>query len=223
MHGPEARYRDRRRERVERYSRAVRWMKVILPVGALVLIGAIFLAGRDRAAVLDARSTAEMAALGTGMRLENPRFAGVTDDGDPFVVSADWAQPDGAMPNRVELGSPVGELRMGGETVVTVTAAAGALFRRDERLDLTGDVVLETSDGYRVTTPSIAVDLGSRTAQAPERLRATGPRGGIEADRVEVLKGADGGRDATIRFEGNVRVTWRPEAPGGNGTGTPAR
>jgi hypothetical protein len=46
-------------------------------------------------------------------------------------------------------------------------------------------------------------------------LHATGPRGGIEADRVRVVRGeAEGG--TTLLFEGDVRVTWRPEA-GGDG------
>jgi lipopolysaccharide export system protein LptC len=208
---PDARLR-RAQARVARHSRIVRWMKVALPVVALLLIGAIFLVGRERAAVFDADSAAQLAAMGTGMRLDNPRFSGVTEEGDPFVVTADWALPDGSVPNRIDLERPVGELQMPGQSV-TVTAAAGALFRKDERLRLDGDVVLETSDGYRVRTPSVEVDLAARTAEAPGRIHAEGPRGGVEADRVKVQRG-ESKDDVTIRFEGNVRVTWRPATAG---------
>ncbi len=220
---PDDRLRGRQR-RVRRYSRIVRWMKIALPVGAVLLIGMIFLVGRERAAIFDAGSAAQLAAVSTGMRLDKPRFSGVTEDGDPFVVTADWALPDGAMPDRIDLEKPIGELQMGDQTV-TVTAATGALFRKSERLHLSGDVQLETSDGYRVRTPSVEVDMAAKTAEARERVHAEGPRGGIEADRVRVVRGDGGKDDVTVRFDGNVRVTWRPEQrgdkPAGKGAGRP--
>ncbi|HET7408816.1 MAG TPA: LPS export ABC transporter periplasmic protein LptC [Paracoccaceae bacterium] len=211
MLAPEDRLRHTR-ARVERHSRIVRWMKIALPVVALLLIGAIFLVGRERAAVFDPGTAAQLAAMGTGMRLDNPRFSGVTEEGDPFTVTADWALPDGAVPDRIDLEKPVGELQMG-EQAVTVTAETGALFRDAERLRLKGDVVLETSDGYRIETPSVEVDLATKTAEAPRRLRAEGPRGSIEADRVRLTRG-EGADDLTIRFEGDVRVNWQPAGNG---------
>ena len=205
----------RRQARVQRYSRIVRRMKVALPLGALLLIAMIFMFGRERATVIDIEEAADAVALGAGLRLDNPRFAGVTEEGDPFVVTADWALPDGASPDRVDLEKPVGELHLPDETVVTVHAATGEFFRDKERLNLAGAVVLETSTGYRVETPRVEIDLDARAAVAPERLRATGPRGGIEADRLRVNRGAGNG-DATLRFEGDVRLTWQPDQ-GGNG------
>ena len=79
-----------------------------------------------------------------------------------------------------------------------------------------GDVVFETSDGFRAVMPRIEVDLASKVAVAPERLEATGPHGSIEADRMRMVRG-EGGKNATIRFEGNVRVNWRPEETGNGG------
>jgi lipopolysaccharide export system protein LptC len=210
--------RSRRQARIERHTRTVRRMKVALPLCAVLLIGMIFVFGRERPAVFDAEQAAEMVALSAGMRLSNPRFAGVTEDGDPFVVTAEWALPDGATPDRVDLERPVGELHMADKTVVTVRAATGELFRGDERLNLAGDVVLETSEGYRVETPRVELDLEGKVAVAPERLHATGPRGGIEADRVRVVRGVGKG-NTTVRFEGDVRVTWQPEESEKGGVG----
>ena len=215
MPRPDDRLRGRQAQ-VDRHSRMVRWMKIALPVGAILLIGAIFMVGRERATVFDARSVAEIAAVGAGMRLDNPRFSGMTADGDPFVVTAEWALPDGAMPNRIDLENPVGELQMGDQTV-TVRAAAGELYREDERMRLSGDVVLETSDGYRVRTPSVEIDMAAKTARAAERLHAEGPRGGIEADRVRIVRAGD--KEMTVRFEGDVRVRWRPEQASADGNG----
>src|SRR5690625_3186165 len=120
---PEDRHR-RARAGAARHTRAVRWMKFLLPIGALVVIGAIFLMGRERATIFDADTAAQLATVSTGMRLDNPRFSGLTDEGDPFVITADWALPDGAMPNRLTLENPVGNLRSG-KQALTVPAGTG--------------------------------------------------------------------------------------------------
>jgi lipopolysaccharide export system protein LptC len=202
--------RSRRQARIERRSRMVRHLKVALGIGAVLLIGTIFMFSRERAVVFDAEQAANMAVLGAGLKLDNPRFSGLTEDGDPFVVTAEWALPDGTAPDRVELEMPVGELHLADERVVTVRAASGELFRADDRLNLMGDVVFETSDGFQAKMPRVEVDLESKVVVAPARLHATGPNGSIEADRMRLVRGA-GTEEATIRFEGNVRVNWRPD------------
>jgi lipopolysaccharide export system protein LptC len=209
----EERHRSQRQARIERRSRTVRQAKVALAIGAILLIGTLFMFSRERAAVIDAEQAANMAVLGAGLKLDNPRFSGITEDGDPFVVTAEWALPDGATPDRVDLEKPVGELHLADSRVVTVRAATGELFRGEDRLNLNGDVVLETSDGYLARMPRVEVDLASKVVVSPSRMHAAGPRGSIEADRMRLVRGT--AKDGTIRFEGNVRVNWRPEEKGG--------
>lgn len=205
-------YLNRRAAEVRQYSVAVRLMKVLLPLGAIVLVGLIFMVGRDRSTIADAESAATAAALGAGMKLENPRFAGVTDGGEPFVVTAASALPDGVKPDRVDLDTPRGEIRLTGARTLIVTADEGTIFQSEERLTLDGSVVLETSDGYRATTGSVELDLDARRAHVPGRVQAEGPRGAIVANSLTVVDGSETGDDVVLRFEGDVRVNF---APGG--------
>ena len=66
------------RRRVRAYSRAVAWMKVLLPLAAVALIAAIFVSARDKSDLTKIFTAEELATLGAGLRLDNPRFAGHT-------------------------------------------------------------------------------------------------------------------------------------------------
>ena len=202
----------RRAAEIRQYSAVVRWMKVVLPIGALVLIGLIFVQGDDRGAVIDMQSAADAAILGAGLTLENPRFAGTTEDGQPFIVTAKSALPDGAVPNRIELDQPSGEVRLGDGMILTVTATSGEMFRKDELLHLNGDVTLVTSNGYRAETETVELDIAAKSAVVPHRVHAVGPRGGISADRMEVSQATGAKRLLNALFEGNVKVVFQPAA-----------
>lgn len=196
---------------VRQYSRKVRWMKVLLPICAVILIGMIFLSGRSREAATGVENAATAAALGAGLRLENPRFAGITENGEPFVITAASALPDGASPNRVDLERPNGELRLDDGRTLTITSGAGEYFRTQQRLLLTEAVTLKTSDGYLVRTEGIDMDLDGRVAVTDGPVTASGPAGELEADagRVEATRGQ---KAVILRFEGNVRLRLNPSA-----------
>lgn len=192
------------------YSRTVQWMKIALPIGAVLLIGTIFLVGRDRFESTPTQQIINAAALGAGLKLENPRFAGVTSDGNPFVVTALSALPDGAMPDRVELERPEAELRLDNGLSLTVESIAGEMFRAQERLNLDGEVILRTSDGYRADAPRVELDLAKRIAVLPDPVVATGPRGGVRADSLRIEQTGPTRNDMTAVFTGNVHVTFTP-------------
>ena len=195
---------------VRQYSRTVRWMKIVLPIAAVVLIGLIFLSGNTREAVIGVENAADAATLGAGLKLENPRFAGTTDNGEPFVITAISALPDGPMPNRVDLDRPSGELKMSDGRTLNVISEAGQFYRTDERLVLDGSVQLVTSDGYRIETDQVDMDLATRTAVAPEPFSAEGPIGTLRADRAR-METDEATDDVVLRFDGNVRMTFIPQ------------
>lgn len=199
------------RRRVRTYSRAVAWMKVLLPLGAVALIAAIFLTARDKSDLTKIFTAEELATLGAGLRLDNPRFAGLTEQGEPFAIRADWALPDSALPRLIDLKRPEGEIEMSDGRTISARAATGRMHREDKTLVLEGGVVLDTSDGYHIETGLIEIDLGAKTANAPGPVSGTGPRGQINAGSFRAAAGEGAAGAGQIWFENRVRLVFIPD------------
>jgi len=200
--------------RVRRYSRIVRAMKVALPLAAVALVAAIFLSVRDRGDLTDLFTPEELATLGAGLKLDNPRFAGVTSKGEAFAVQADWALPDSAMPTVVELAHPRGEIELTDGRKLTASAQGGRLLRQEKKLVLEGDVVLDSSDGYHMETALVEFDLEGKAAHAPGPVSGTGPRGRITAGSLRAEAGDEPGEPGKIWFENRVRLVFIPGEDG---------
>ncbi|HUF86366.1 MAG TPA: LPS export ABC transporter periplasmic protein LptC [Thermohalobaculum sp.] len=203
--------------RVRRYSRLVALMKIALPLGAVALVAAIFLSARDRGDLTEIFTPEELARLGAGLRLDNPRFAGLTPKGEAYVVHADWALPDSAMPRVVTLERPRGEIELANGRTIAVAAAQGELDRREKSAVLEGEVTVEDSDGYRVETARVELDFDARTARAPGPVSARGPRGSVEAGSMRAEAGPGDLADGQIWFENRVRVVFIPAHGAGDG------
>jgi lipopolysaccharide export system protein LptC len=199
---------------VRRYSRAVAWMKVLLPLGAVAVIAVLFLSAQKQGDLADIFTAEELITLGAGLRLDNPRFAGVTDQGEPFAIRADWALPDSAMPRLIDLERPKGEIEMNDGRTIAVSAASGQMRREQKILVLEGEVVLDTSDGYRVETELIEIDLAANTAKGPGPVTGTGPLGEIQAGSFRADAGKGGERNGQIWFENRVRLVFIPDTGG---------
>ncbi len=210
------------RAAVSRYSRRVRWMKVLLPVAALGLVAAIFVAGRTAETGQALLSAAEIAALGAGLRVDTPRIAGRTDDGSPFILRADWAEPDGVAADKVRLERPSGELTLADGRRLEGKAAEGRLQRAEGQIWFDGGVELATSDGYRFETERLRLLFSRREAESPGPVFAEGPSGSIAADTMQITQtapAAGGPAESRIVFQGGVRVLFippqaRPPEPG---------
>jgi lipopolysaccharide export system protein LptC len=192
----------------DRRARRVRFLKIALPAAAVALIAAVFLFSGRRA--VEGLSVGGLAIdPAEGLRLTSPRFTGETSSGQPFVVTADWALPDGPDPARVTLGPMRGQITLDPARRVTLQAAAGVLFPKDQRLTLGEGVVVTTSDGYRATVASAEIDFGAEAARAEGPVTGEGPLGRIEAGALRAAR--RDGQDY-IWFERGVRVLANPAA-----------
>lgn len=198
---------------VEGYSRWIKRMKVLLPLAAVFLISAIFLIGRwDDESLF---SPEELATLGAGMQLENPRFTGTTENGDPFVVSALRANPDGPSPEVITLDEPIGEMEMSNGRKINGRSDVGVMRRSKDELTLTGNVVITTSDGYRGNTEKLIIDTNRKSAVSPGPVNGFGPTGSISAGSFRIDRPIDRqgkeSKDLVIWFENRVRVILIPK------------
>ncbi|MEL6337720.1 MAG: LPS export ABC transporter periplasmic protein LptC [Pseudomonadota bacterium] len=200
-----------RQIRALRYSRFVRAAKIVLPIGALLLVASIFFSGEERGGIEDLLSPEEIARLGAGLRLDRPRFAGTTDGGEPFELSASAALPDGAMPEEIGLEEPRGRLTLREGIVIEVEAEDGTVQRTAETLTLQGTVTITTSDGYRFATQELTLNMRDKDGVAPGAVRGSGPQGELEAGRMTILDGQDGLATARVIFEGGVRLLFTPD------------
>lgn len=205
------------RPEVSGHTRRVQRMKILLPVVALALVATIFAVGRDQDERSSLLSPQEIAALGAGLTLNNPRFAGHTEDGLPYVIRAETAEPEGAVPDRIQLTRPDGELTLANGVQVTGRAAAGMLLRKADKLLFFGGATFETSEGYRFETRRVMLDFGARTVTSRHRVRGEGPAGSIEAARMEIELGPEDRRDRRIFFHDDVRVIFIPKTSRADG------
>lgn len=202
-----------RQAQIHGYAKTVRWMKILLPLASLILIATIFLIDRDSADSLF--SAEELARLGAGMQLEEPRFTGATEAGEPFLVSARRALPDGPVPDMIELIEPMGQITLEDGTLLEGRAARGQISRKAQEMTFSDNVILTTSEGHRVQTNRLLLDIERRQAHAPGQIAGFGPQGSIEAGAMRILRAdaddPDNPNDMVILFEKGVRVVFIPE------------
>ncbi len=187
-------------------SGIVRFLKVALPLAAVGLVAALFLASRS-----DLGRGVGVSAIDfdvtEGLRLSEPRFTGVTRDGQPFAVTADWALPDGPDPDRVGLGPVRGEIEIDPHRRATLTAEGGEIRPKLSTMRLEGGVAGATSDGWRLTAPRADIDIKAETLAAQGPVAVSGPAGDIAAGAMRAAR-----RDGAfvVWFEDRVRVRIDP-------------
>jgi lipopolysaccharide export system protein LptC len=193
------------------HSRVVGVLKVGLPLVALGLLSALFLGqGDDRLGGNLVFSRGDIAALGEGLRISNPTFTGTTRGEDSFRFTAELVEPDAAPPQRAKITTLSGEIALHNGPVVAVDAATGDLDIPTQRLDLTGNVRIETSDGYRIRAEKVTLDLRAGSLVAGDAVESTGPLGRIDSGSLRVAPAAATGEARRFSFGSGVRLVYDP-------------
>ncbi len=201
------------------YSRFVAVLKVGLPLIAAGMLAALFLITEDGPGGGDlVFSPADLAALGSGMKVTGPVFSGVTEGMDRFRFTAAEVIPDAAPPTRATIVAIEGRVDFADGPGIDLRADGGEIDLEAQVLTLEGGVRAVSQDGYAFAADRVEVDLRAGGLTAAGSVAGDGPMGRIDAARLTVSGpgGAEGGR--TFLFEDAVRLVYDPATPPGAGT-----
>jgi len=205
------------RREIGLYSRIVQWAKIALPVLALGLFSSVFLISEDD--VFEGTgivfSEADLSALGDGIQIKSPRFTGVTEAGDKFLLTANSANPDSTKPSRVDLKDIAATLDLTNGESVDLTAGRGALVITAQELNLLEGITIVTSEGFRGKLSVATADLRKGEVRSDAPVEVTGPMGQITAGglKFETVFAGDGKtvQNQLLRFKNEVKVIFHPE------------
>lgn len=191
-------------------SRLVRRLRIALPVTAVALIGifALNTGNRDTADVfLD--EFENLTAATEELRMANPRFTGVDNDGQPFEITANAAIQNPQDQTHVALESPKA-VQGANDNLSVVTADKGLYASETNILELRDAVTFERQIGpevYVLSTPEATVRIKEEIVSSDVGVGGDGPDGAaLKADRMTAYNS-----EGRIVFEGNVSMRIIPK------------
>lgn len=194
--------------RQSRYSRFVSVMKIALPIAALVLLGTVLTYSGlfDSSDKLDV-AFREIDRAPADLRMVSPRVAGVTSEGDPYVVTADNATQDPSYPNYVTLENLQADLKLDADKEwMSLSAPGGRYDSETQMLDLSNRVDVFTTWGYEFHGEEATIDFGQGKLTSGKEVKGHGPLGTLRADSMSADR-----KQQVLRFDGNVKMLILPD------------
>lgn len=194
------------------YSVIVSWAKIILPMVALGLLSTVFLFSRQ----IDPEGAipfadVDLEARLREQRLSKPNYATTTDDGSALTIVAESAAPilDGGGGTAENI---VARLKRTDGTTIDMTSDSG-MIQGSKSLTLTGNVAIDTSDGYSLRSDKMISAMNRTDITSPGPITGTGPFGDLQAGRMHltVPENQDG---ILAVFEGGVRLIYTGNSKG---------
>lgn len=195
------------------YSRLVAILKVLLPLVALGMLASLFLIQtEDRVGGGIVFSEGDTDALGQGLSITNPHFSGSSDSGDHLRFTAERLIPDAAPPTRAEVVGLSGTIGFVDGPEIAVSAKGGEIDITERHIRLDGDVRIESSDGYVLRAPTLAIDLAAGRLEGGDRVETSGPLGRITSGTLNIESAGDAGGHRRFLFGNGVRLVYDPPA-----------
>ena len=180
------------------------WLKIGLPVVALCTIAylvASSLGGRDSRVSLP--DIVDVAKVDAGMTVNNVKYDGVDDKNRPFsITAASASQPQGNN-DVINLTQPQADITMADGAWVALTAKNGVYRRKEDMLDLSGDVTIFQDNGMSFKTDAATIDLKAHTAKGDQPVEGQRSDGEIASEGFEVL---DDGKTVIFTGRANLKI-----------------
>jgi lipopolysaccharide export system protein LptC len=192
------------------HSRLVARAKIFLPLASLALLATLFLFARNTDSISNIPyARVDIESLAREQRLDGPTFATVTEDGAQLEISAGRAHPDPSNKDVVNSTQVQAELKMPDDSAVSIRANDAVIDGQSRIAELSGDVRLQTTTGYSLTTDRIAAKLNFSKIESPGAVVGQAPSGNISAGSMEISQMADSG-DYVLVFKNRVKLIYQP-------------
>lgn len=191
----------------EARSRAVHLMRLLSPAAALALVVIVVVWAQWQ--TIESGFKIGFSLINPEeaktLRMVNPRFSGMSNNTQPYVVTADEAVRATPTTELVHLSNPKGDITTESGAWVMLMAPTGVYDEGSETLDLSGGVDLFHDEGLRFASPTARIDLKNGLAEGHETATANGPSIDITGEGFKVL---DEGK--RIIFTGNAKAVLYP-------------
>ncbi|MDC0737670.1 LPS export ABC transporter periplasmic protein LptC [Cognatishimia sp. SS12] len=192
------------------YSRVIAWLKVGLPVIALALLSTMFLFSRSNApSGALPFADFELEERARDQRITAPFFAGQTSAGYDISVKADFAQPGLKDPRLTEAQSVAATIKLADGNIVDLNAQSAEVDSLNRLADLSGVVTITSSNGYKMVTESLALNMDAGSATSETEVQGTGPAGTFTAGAMELLNPPEG-ENSRFLFTNGVKLVYTP-------------
>lgn len=195
--------------RADGYTRAVNTLKVLLPLGALGLLSTLFLfSGEIDPSQSIPYAELNVEQLAREQRVTAPYFAGVTEDGVAVTLTGVAVVPGVEDDAQLTVQELTANIETPSALKVTARAPAAALNTDLGTALLTGGAKVQSSDGLRIVSDALKIDVTDGSMQTAGPIEAEGPFGTLNADIMRMTRSAPD-LPHRIVFEGNVKLVYR--------------
>jgi lipopolysaccharide export system protein LptC len=195
----------------DRYTRLVNWLKVLLPLTALALLSTLFLLSR----AIDPETAIPFADKEIQDRLRDqvvtgPFYYGTTAEGDEIAFSADTlTTPQGEIgANTAQKVDVVMDLASGSQ--IKLSADIGEFDVGQDTADLLGNVNINTSTGYEITSARMIALMSRLDVRSPGPVQSVGPVGTLNAGSM-VLNAPIKDGPTQLVFTNGVKLIYIPK------------
>ncbi|WP_300056862.1 hypothetical protein [uncultured Roseobacter sp.] len=195
----------------DRYSRTVAWLKVVLPLAALGILSTLFLLSR----VIDPTEAIPFADTEVQDRLLNqqvtgPYYSGTSADGDQIAFVAEKVTSPNGLTGATQAEDVFVKIDMATGTTINVTSDSALVNVANDLANLTGNVVITTSQGYVMTSQALSARVTVLNLRSPGTVLATTPGGDLVAGAMELSTEESGG-PAQLVFTNGVKLVYQPK------------
>jgi lipopolysaccharide export system protein LptC len=188
-----------------RHSRRVRLLRILLPLLGGAGIVVLFVLTRISLPGEIDLGAARLSVTRNSIIMDNPRLTGFDRDGREYSLAADRAIQALTSPDRVRLEAIDARVAAAGHGAVTIKAEAGEYDHSGSTLNLQGDIVVDSAEGYALRMRDAAIDFKAGTLDSPNPVSLGYQGSEITGARFDVREGGK-----VMRFEGGVRTTLMP-------------